>query len=153
MSTAPPITVGALIVRMRRMLGHLGARDRQTVCDAIGGLEELANRLHKASQAATTPVRKRTTITHVAGDELEREVCIVGGYCSVHKTAERHYKGDGSPVAVDTTPEDLMRDTYDARGPVHVSVNPLDPYGLTPRKHGVITDIEDPDARDEGTPR
>ncbi len=29
---------------------------------------------------------------------MEREVCIVGGYCSVHRSAQPHYKDTGEPV-------------------------------------------------------
>lgn len=66
MSDVPPLKVGELIHRMRRMVGHLGARDRQTVLDAIGGLEELATRLYKAEQSGPTydVVELRSRVEH-----------------------------------------------------------------------------------------
>lgn len=64
----PPLMVGELIRRLRRMLGHLSAKDRQTVLNAIGGLEELATRLYNAEHP-TPPAEGRVTITRAAEDE------------------------------------------------------------------------------------
>lgn len=61
-----PTTVGALLRKLRRMLGHLGTRDRETVLEAIDAIFELTERLH----AATHPAEPTgaVTITPVADD-------------------------------------------------------------------------------------
>lgn len=59
-------TVGQLIARMRRMLGHLGPRDRQTVTDGVEAILELSTRLHEAThQAVATGSRRQLVITKV----------------------------------------------------------------------------------------
>lgn len=39
-----PTTVGALVARLRKMLGHTGKRDKQTVFAAIEAILELSER-------------------------------------------------------------------------------------------------------------
>lgn len=50
-----PATVGHVITRMRRLIGHLGKHDRETVVEAVEAILELSTRLHEATHAATKP--------------------------------------------------------------------------------------------------
>lgn len=63
-------TVGGVIVRLRKMLGHVGKKDRATVTEAIGAIEELATRLYEATQPQDDqePPRGSLTITRAAED-------------------------------------------------------------------------------------
>lgn len=62
-----PTTVGDLIYQLRRMLGHLGTRDRNYVLAAIAAIEELSTRLHGATHVAPKPAGG-LTITTVPDD-------------------------------------------------------------------------------------
>lgn len=50
-----PTTTGALFARMRKTLGHLSRRDRETMLIAIDALLELTTRLHEATHVAPKP--------------------------------------------------------------------------------------------------
>lgn len=47
-----PATVGHVVKRMRRLLGHLGKHDRETVLEWIEAILELSTRLHEATSGA-----------------------------------------------------------------------------------------------------
>lgn len=53
-------TVGQLIARMRRMLGHLGAHDRQIVLEAIEAILEVSQRLYDAIHVQIDDTHPRT---------------------------------------------------------------------------------------------
>lgn len=63
-------TVGDLLTRLRRTLGHLGTRDRRTVLEAISAIEELTTRLYVATRPSATSA---VTITPVADDGAAEE--------------------------------------------------------------------------------
>ena len=50
-----PTTVGALIKRMRKTLGHLSARDRETMLEACEALLEMSTRLYEAEHPKVPP--------------------------------------------------------------------------------------------------
>ena len=81
-----PTTVGVLEQRLRKMLGRVGKKDRQTVLDAVEAIHELAARLHMAIEAdhvhlevnplaphGLTP-RSRAVITKI--EEPEPEIAL-----------------------------------------------------------------------------
>lgn len=66
-----PTTVGDLIYQLRRMLGHLGTRDRGCVLSAIAAIEELTTRLHSATHVAPKPAGGLTVTTIPDDDAAE----------------------------------------------------------------------------------
>lgn len=55
MSRNQPSTVGTVIKRLRRMLGHVGKQDREAVLEAIEAITELSTRLFDATHVEKKP--------------------------------------------------------------------------------------------------
>lgn len=68
-------SVGQIVARLRRMLGHASKRDRETLTLAIDGLEELAARLFDVTHAK--PSKGSYEIRKV-GDAEPSEVAVTG---------------------------------------------------------------------------
>lgn len=68
MARYDPTTTGALLARMRKTLGHLGAKDRDTMLTAIDALLELSTRLHAATHVELKPAGG-LTVTTVTDDD------------------------------------------------------------------------------------
>jgi hypothetical protein len=66
-------TVGDLLLRLRRTLGHLGTRDRRTVLEAISAIEELTTRLYAATHPAAATGGGALSITPVADENAAEE--------------------------------------------------------------------------------